>query len=543
MPCENCNASFNIFKRKKSCFSCQRLYCTNCLGKRKKNVCFRCEIFLQRPAPSKKELMELKTKDLIFYLQSKKINIAGIVEKEELANLIINHVNSNSYYDTATGPSSTSTTPNHDFDNYQQSFDHLKQTCQNLFTSISDKITSDFQKTPYFNNNQQSQQANVPTTQQPRRTSQTPTAPTPNSTNFINRPQESRAQNSSRPSNHTQSSRTSHVHQNQDCDCSDDEIDEISEKRQNTLSIDEFNTTVASSPMQTSNSNDITRSFIPDTATNTEIRRLTRRRSDSSLLSLRKSNSITIDASSLDTSQVKKLKISCNKCGKAKSKIKSEILKLSEQLKASNKSEAEINTKIKEFLDYLESKSQPSEMTETENSQNQTNQNEEDEDMEGARYIPHSRSHDEIEENIFDENEGINVYPSVIESETFMQASTSTPKRFISLSDIQSSDELETLNVKQLKEILMLNRVDFKGCCEKNELKERVLRLWQDHITAPPSEKLPSDDLCKICMDAPIECVFLECGHMATCTACGKILSECPICRSYIVRVVRIFKS
>lgn len=80
--------------------------------------------------------------DLIFYLQSKKINISGIVEKEELANLIINHVNSNSYHETTTGPSSTSTTPNNDFENYAQSFDQIKQTCQNLFTSISDKIAS-----------------------------------------------------------------------------------------------------------------------------------------------------------------------------------------------------------------------------------------------------------------------------------------------------------------------------------------------------------------------------------------------------------------
>jgi hypothetical protein len=51
------------------------------------------------------------------------------------------------------------------------------------------------------------------------------------------------------------------------------------------------------------------------------------------------------------------------------------------------------------------------------------------------------------------------------------------------------------------------------------------------------------DELCKICMDAPVECVMLECGHMATCTACGKQLSECPICRQFVVRVVRTFKA
>lgn len=204
------------------------------------------------------------------------------------------------------------------------------------------------------------------------------------------------------------------------------------------LSIDEP-TLEPTVPVQTeANSNEMSRSSIFEPVTNPELRRVMRRRSDSSLLSLRKSNSITIDHSSFDPcqsgSEVKKLKISCNKCGKAKSNIKQEILKLSEQLKSSNKSETEVNAKIKEFLDYLESKSQPSEMTETEDSQQQTNQNEQD--LEGARFIPSSTSHDEIEENIFDENEGINVYP--LEEEREAHSSQSTPRRFIQLDDIHS---------------------------------------------------------------------------------------------------------
>jgi len=44
-------------------------------------------------------------------------------------------------------------------------------------------------------------------------------------------------------------------------------------------------------------------------------------------------------------------------------------------------------------------------------------------------------------------------------------------------------------------------------------------------------------------MDANIDCVFLDCGHLCTCVQCGKRLSECPLCRSYIIRVVRVFKS
>ena len=51
------------------------------------------------------------------------------------------------------------------------------------------------------------------------------------------------------------------------------------------------------------------------------------------------------------------------------------------------------------------------------------------------------------------------------------------------------------------------------------------------------------NELCKICMDAIIDCVLLECGHMVTCTSCGRRLHECPICRNFVVRVVHTFKA
>ena len=48
--------------------------------------------------------------------------------------------------------------------------------------------------------------------------------------------------------------------------------------------------------------------------------------------------------------------------------------------------------------------------------------------------------------------------------------------------------------------------------------------------------------LCKICMDEPVDCVLLECGHMLTCVKCGRQLNECPVCRQYVTRVVHAFK-
>lgn len=97
---------------------------------------------------------------------------------------------------------------------------------------------------------------------------------------------------------------------------------------------------------------------------------------------------------------------------------------------------------------------------------------------------------------------------SPIESPVMAQQFHLPPKRFFTLDDVKSKwvdnfhnllvcdvfytcfvsryfrEELDDLSVKQLKEILTINRVNFKGCCEKQELKERVLRLWDDHVSS-----------------------------------------------------------
>lgn len=79
--------------------------------------------------------------------------------------------------------------------------------------------------------------------------------------------------------------------------------------------------------------------------------------------------------------------------------------------------------------------------------------------------------------------------------------------------------------------------------------RRSVIRCSHKCVCLLPAdgEKAPlaahDDNLCRICMDALIDCVLLECGHMVTCTKCGKRMNECPICRQYVVRAVHVFKS
>eukprot|EP00850_Spirogloea_muscicola_P014682 SM000107S14048 [mRNA] locus=s107:133088:136602:- [translate_table: standard] len=64
----------------------------------------------------------------------------------------------------------------------------------------------------------------------------------------------------------------------------------------------------------------------------------------------------------------------------------------------------------------------------------------------------------------------------------------------------------------------------------------------------PSAEENGTDEACTICMEAAKDCIFDPCGHRATCYACGVRLaqeksSQCPICRSRIRQVLRVYDS
>ena len=65
--------------------------------------------------------------------------------------------------------------------------------------------------------------------------------------------------------------------------------------------------------------------------------------------------------------------------------------------------------------------------------------------------------------------------PSPSRSQTLAPA-----RKFTTLKDVHDETSIEDLTIKQLKEILTANFVDYKGCVEKRELTERVRRLWDE---------------------------------------------------------------
>ncbi|XP_061076300.1 mitochondrial ubiquitin ligase activator of NFKB 1 [Conger conger] len=85
--------------------------------------------------------------------------------------------------------------------------------------------------------------------------------------------------------------------------------------------------------------------------------------------------------------------------------------------------------------------------------------------------------------------------------------------------------------------------------------ERRRLRGLQDAFLQTQRERLRDMDLeedalspsaCVICLGRQRSCVFLECGHVCSCSECHRALPEpkkCPLCRGHIQRVVPLYNS
>ncbi|KFG65256.1 putative Bardet-Biedl syndrome 5 [Toxoplasma gondii RUB] len=60
-------------------------------------------------------------------------------------------------------------------------------------------------------------------------------------------------------------------------------------------------------------------------------------------------------------------------------------------------------------------------------------------------------------------------------------------------------------------------------------------------LLSPSSAKYMTAPKCVICLSSPDEAAFDPCGHVCTCMRCAFQIENCPICRSQILKVLRIY--
>ena len=109
---------------------------------------------------------------------------------------------------------------------------------------------------------------------------------------------------------------------------------------------------------------------------------------------------------------------------------------------------------------------------------------------EGAGALPESPKIPNVEQNeTKTESEPIKIPSLNLPPKDENLSMSGSPRRFanqglVYLSEIQNLQDVNELSVKQAKDILAMNRVNFKGVVEKDELLKHVARLWRQEKQA-----------------------------------------------------------
>merc|ERR1711962_681546 len=111
---------------------------------------------------------------------------------------------------------------------------------------------------------------------------------------------------------------------------------------------------------------------------------------------------------------------------------------------------------------------------------------------------------------------------------------------------IKTEEDLMKLSKRQMKEVLGMSGVVVREEANQEEIQELLKQLWlhREHNPSLVPVKYTEEDedwsKCKVCMDADIDSVILDCGHLVACNQCGKKLNECPICRQHVAEVLQV---
>ncbi|KAJ5073495.1 caspase regulator ring finger domain-containing [Anaeramoeba ignava] len=71
--------------------------------------------------------------------------------------------------------------------------------------------------------------------------------------------------------------------------------------------------------------------------------------------------------------------------------------------------------------------------------------------------------------------------------------------------------------------------------------KKKIQNAQKEMVTSKKIEELESITHCVVCMENLRKCMFIPCAHLSVCEECAKSLTNCPICRAKIQKVVNVF--
>ena len=98
----------------------------------------------------------------------------------------------------------------------------------------------------------------------------------------------------------------------------------------------------------------------------------------------------------------------------------------------------------------------------------------------------------------------------------------------------------------QSKSVLLQNRTIFKiGNSAMYEVNYPSVEVKESESVghANIDRNAGYETNCSICLDAERDCLIMPCRHNVSCTRCIKSVKNCPVCRTLITDIIRIYKA
>lgn len=125
------------------------------------------------------------------------------------------------------------------------------------------------------------------------------------------------------------------------------------------------------------------------------------------------------------------------------------------------------------------------------------------------------------------------------------------PLLSVILGHVVRSDEIRFVRTQIVAGVSVETIIDTsKAVCKLDSkcLLDVVIQLKKKPKKKPKKKKQQKDKAkdpgigeCCVCMDAPINCVLLPCGHLTMCMKCSVSQRICPICRKVVSKYNKVF--
>lgn len=105
--------------------------------------------------------------------------------------------------------------------------------------------------------------------------------------------------------------------------------------------------------------------------------------------------------------------------------------------------------------------------------------------------------------------------------------------------DVFFQRHMEECEARQERERQNALRERSKQYARTDGGRDEIISMKADEVVK--GDNVPLDDLCVVCMERRRVCAFLPCGHSVSCYSCAELMETCPVCRSEITGLCRIY--